>query len=199
MSQVTQAPPFQTVPVKPAPAKTTPAKTTPAKTTPLMRRGVLYAALSLVFFLLGFLPLWVKFQENASRLLETERSLRLAQMQNALGSAVIDAQHADYEPALLSVSSFFTSLQAEIDRGDASTFSLEEQAALRPILSGRDEIIALVARGEPAAAARLSDLYRSYSQILIGTAAPGVEARAMGTRKSAQAEQVPGKTSRDQD
>lgn len=181
----------ETVQIKAVPAK-------PLKTTPLMRRVTIYIALPLVFFLLGFLPLWVRSREAAVRLSDTENGLRLAQLQNALGSAVIDAQRGDYEPALVSVSSFYTSLQAEIDGGEASAFSPAEQAAMRPMFNGRDELIALLARGDPAAATRLSDLYVSFQQSLTGRVALGVEEKAKHTRETARADQVPGKTNRDQ-
>jgi hypothetical protein len=156
-----------------------------------MRRVTSYLLLALVFFLLGFLPSWVRSRATGLRLSQTEQSLRLAQIKNALGSAVIDAQRGDYEPALQSVSSFYTSLQAELDSGQASVFSPTEQAALQSLLSGRDALIALLAREDPAAAARLSDLYQYYSQILSGKTALGVESTAMGARKWARAERAP--------
>ncbi len=38
--------------------------------------------------------------------------------------------------------------------------------SLQPLIAQRDEIIALLARSDPAAGARLSDLYTSYRQII---------------------------------
>jgi len=58
----------------------------PVKTTHL-RRGVI---LLLIAFLLGFVPMWLKLRESASRLSEAERHLNLASVQNALASAAID-------------------------------------------------------------------------------------------------------------
>jgi hypothetical protein len=157
----------------------------------LLRRVASYFLLALVFFLLGFLPAWVRFGETAGRLSEAEQALRLAQIQNALGSAVIDTQRGNYEPALQSVSSFYTSLQAELDRGKASVFSPTQQAALQSLLSGRDALVALLAREDPAATTRLSDLYQYYSQIMSVQAAPEAQSVALTARRWPQADQAP--------
>jgi len=41
---------------------------------------------------LGFVPMWLKSRESASRLSEAERHLNLARVQNALASAAIDTR-----------------------------------------------------------------------------------------------------------
>jgi len=157
--------------------------TKPLKSNQLIMRLFSYALLALVFFLLGFLPLWASAREATLRHSETARELRLVQLQAALGSAVIDAQRGAYEPALRSASGFFSSLQAEIDSGEASAFSLEQQADIQPLLSGRDELIALLARGDATATAHLADLYGSLSRILTGQAALGVDGGTRGGRE----------------
>jgi hypothetical protein len=142
--------------------------TKPLKTTHLMKRIISYALLALVFFLLGFLRTWVKSLESFSSLIETGHQLSLARMQNSLASAVIDVQRGNYAPALQSASSFFTSLRAETDRGSASAFSPAQISSVQPLFAQRDEIITLLARSDPAAGARLSDLYAAYRQIING-------------------------------
>ena len=64
----------------------------PAKATHLMRGVVIKAVLLLVVFLLGFVPMWLKSRESASRLSEAERHLNLARVQNALASAAVDTR-----------------------------------------------------------------------------------------------------------
>lgn len=136
------------------------------KTNHFMKRVTSYALLALVFFLLGFVPMWVKSFDASSSLVEAGHQLSLAQMQNSLASAVIDVQRGNYAPALQSASSFFTSLRAETDLGNASAFSPAQIVSLQPLFAQRDEIIALLARSDPAAGARLSDLYASYRQTI---------------------------------
>jgi len=134
----------------------------PVKTTRWTRRVILYAALLLVAFLFGFIPMWWKSRECSGSLSEAEHQLSLARLQNALASAVIDARRGDYEPARQAASNFYTSLRAEIDRGDASALSPAQRERVLPLLTRRDEIITLLARSDPVSAEQLSDLYVSY-------------------------------------
>ena len=138
----------------------------PVKTTSLMRRLVIYAALLLVVFLFGFVPMWLKFRECASNLSQAEHHLSIARIENALSSATIDARRGDYELARKAASNFFTSLRAETDRGNDSPLSQTQREGLQPILTPRDEIITLLARSEPASADRLTDLSMSYRKIM---------------------------------
>lgn len=138
----------------------------PVKTTPFMRRVIVYAVLLLVVFLLGFVPMWLKSRDCSSSLSDAEHQLNLARIQNALASAVIDARRGDYEPARQAASNFFTSLRAETDRRDESALSQAQRDGVQPLFTRRDEIITLLARSDPAAADRLSDLYVSYRKIM---------------------------------
>lgn len=138
-------------------------KSTPAgRSTPLMRRFIIYAGVLLVVFLLGFVPMWLQARASAARLADAERRLTLTGMQGDLASAAIDARRGDYEPARQTVSQFFTSLRAEVDKGDTSNFTEAQRAGVQPLLAGRDEVITLLARSDPASADRLSDLYVAY-------------------------------------
>jgi hypothetical protein len=140
----------------------------PIKSTPLIRRFGIYTAVLLVVFLLGFIPMWLKARQCTSGLAEAERQLSLAQLQNNLASAVIDARRGDYEPARQAASQFFTSLRAEADRGNASVLKPQQREGVQPLFTRRDEIITLLARSDPASADRLSDLYASYRKIMNG-------------------------------
>jgi hypothetical protein len=127
------------------------------------RRWVgLYAGALLVVFLLGFIPMWLKTRESNSRLSAAERQLTLVRMQDTLASAAIYARRGDYEPARQAASQFFNSLRAETDRGEASVLTPAQRKGTQPLFEGRDEIITLLARSDPASADRLSDLYVSY-------------------------------------
>lgn len=135
---------------------------------PLVRRIAIYAAVLMVVFLLGFVPMWLKSHGVADQLAESERQLTLARMQNNLASAVIDARRGEYEPARQNASQFFNSLRAEIDKGAASSFTEAQRAGLQPLFAGRDDLITLLARSDPASADRLSDLYVAYRKVIGG-------------------------------
>ena len=132
------------------------------KSTPAIPRFIIYVGVLLVVFLLGFVPMWLKARAANSSLIETEHQLILLRMQSNLASAVIDARRGDYEPARQAASQFFTSLRAEIDKGDSSKFTQPQRARMQSLFAGRDEIITLLARSDPASADRLSDLYVAY-------------------------------------
>jgi hypothetical protein len=138
----------------------------PVTNTSLMRRVISCAALLLVVFLFGFGLMWLKSRECSGRLSQAEHQVSIGRIENGLASAAIDARRGAYEPARQAASSFFTSLRAEIDRGNDSAFSQAQREGLQTAFSGRDEIITLLARSEPASADRLSDLYVSYRKIM---------------------------------
>jgi hypothetical protein len=138
------------------------------KSNPPGRRFIIYAGVLLAVFLLGLIPMWLKSRECARGLAESEHQLLLVRMQNNLASASVDARRGDYEPARQAVSQFFTSLRGEIDKGGTSSLTQAQRERLQPLFAGRDDIITLLARSDPAAADRLSDLYVSYRKIMNG-------------------------------
>ena len=131
----------------------------PVRSTPVMRRFIVYGVLMLAAFLLGFVPMWLKARQCATILTEADHQLNLVRMQHNLASAAIDAQRGDYEPARQAASQFFTSVRAEIDEGDASDLTQAQRQGVTPLLAERDELITLLARSDPAAADRLSELF----------------------------------------
>jgi uncharacterized protein with PIN domain len=138
----------------------------PIKSSSWMQRYIIYAVVLLVVFLLGLIPMWLKARTAASSLAETEHQLVLSKMQNDLASAVIDSRRGDYEPARQALSRFFTSSRAEVDKGDSSNYTEAQRNSLQPLFAGRDELITLLARSDPASADRLSDLFLAYRKIM---------------------------------
>ena len=140
----------------------------PIKSSSGVQRYIIYAGVLLVVFLLGFIPMWLKARTAASSLADTERQLVLSKMHGDLASAVIDARRGDYEPARQALSRFFTSLSAETDKGDSSNYTEAQRNSMQPVFAGRDELITLLARNDPASADRLSDLFVAYRKIMNG-------------------------------
>jgi hypothetical protein len=130
------------------------------------RRVMLYMALCLGFFLLGFLPPWLMQRDAAEQRDAAQREVRLGQLQNTLSSAVVDAQRGEFETARQTSSDFYMNLRRQMDRGGESPFTADQREMLKPIVSQRDEIITLLARSDPAAADRLFALYSSYLKIM---------------------------------
>ena len=140
----------------------------PVKSTSVMQRVLTYAAVLLIVFLVGFVPMWLKARTATSSLADTERQLSLARMQNNLASAAIDARRGEYEPARQAASQFFTTLGAEIGKGDSSNYTQGQRDGIQQLFAGRDELITLLARSDPASADRLTDLFVAYRKIMNG-------------------------------
>jgi len=141
----------------------------PFKSTLTMQRIVICAAVILIVFLIGFVPMWLKARGCASELATVQRKLSLARLQNTLASATIDARRGEYETARQAASNFFTSINAEADKGTDSALTDSQKQNIQTLFSGRDEIITLLARSDPAAADRLADLYASYRKLMSGS------------------------------
>lgn len=140
----------------------------PANSSSWLQRYLIYAGVLLVVFLLGLVPMWLKARAAASSLANAEHQLAIAKMQNDLASATIDARRGDYEPARQALSSFFTSLRADLDNGPGSHYAEAQRSSMQQLFAGRDELITLLARNDPASADRLSDLFVAYRKIVNG-------------------------------
>jgi uncharacterized membrane-anchored protein YhcB (DUF1043 family) len=147
----------------------------------MVQTYVIYAALVIVGFILGFLVMRASSRRSLSQatdqseMVRTQntlasaaagRQLELAKLQNTLASAAIDAHRGDYESARTTASSFFTSLRAEASKGEDSILSQAQKGGVEPLFARRDELISLLARNDPAAAERLSDLYVSFRELV---------------------------------
>jgi hypothetical protein len=138
-----------------------------------LRRFGLYAAVVLVVFLIGFVPMWLRAQARTNERDAARLAERFTQAENTLASAAIYARRGEYEPAREATSTFFTHLRSELDRPQ-SAFSASQRESLQPLLVQRDEMITLLARADPAAAERLSDAYLSYRRAMGTLTSPTV-------------------------
>lgn len=133
------------------------------------KRILIYVAILAIAFLLGLLPMWWKSRSCASQLASVQQALTISSLQNNLANATVDARRGDYEPARQAVSEFFTKLRMEVDRGSDSVFNEAQRNNLTPVFAGRDDTITLLARSDPAAVDRLTDLYLKYRQVAVAS------------------------------
>lgn len=133
-----------------------------------LRRVLIYLLVAAAVFLAGFLPAWLRARSSERQLASTQRELRLSVLENRLASAALDARRGEYEPARQKASDFFTELHAQTEAAEDSALDARQREALAPLLDERDETITLLARSDPAAAARLSEMYASFSRGLVG-------------------------------
>ena len=117
-------------------------------------------------FLVGFIPMWFKASRLEAELDRAQQELRLAQIQTTLANAALDARHGEYEPARQAVAQFYKLVTEEADRGVRSAFSEASRASMQPLLAQRDDLITLLARGDPTSGERLASVYVSFRKSL---------------------------------
>lgn len=129
-----------------------------------MRKIGLVGGIVLLAFLLGFVPMWLSARGYANERDAAQAQLRPSVLQNDLAMAAIYARRGEYEQARQQASDFYTALRAEFDRSSSALTVPAQREVAQQILAQRDEIITLLARNDPAAAERLTDLYIIYRQ-----------------------------------
>ena len=134
-----------------------------------LRRALVYLCVAAAVFLAGFVPMWLKARSGERQLASAQRELSLLALEHRLASAALEARRGEYEPARRQASDFFTELRAQTDASEDSALDRTQRDALAPLLDERDETITLLARSDPAAADRLSDIYALLRQRLSGT------------------------------
>ena len=139
---------------------------TARKSDPDLKRVGVYVLAAALIFLAGFVPMWLQAGARLQERDTAQRELRLVQVQVSLASATIDARRGEYEPARQAAAAFFKALTEESDLGKGSVLTPQHHEALQPLTLQRDEIITLLARGDPASAERLANLYVAYRTAL---------------------------------
>lgn len=114
----------------------------------------------------GFVPMWLKSSRLTTELHRTQEELRRTQLQVTLTYAALDARRGEYESARQGTASFFTQLTAELDRGVGSALPANARTESQPLLAQRDDLITLLARGDPASAERMANAVVSFRKAL---------------------------------
>lgn len=134
---------------------------------PRVKRIAIFAGIVVVAFLLGLVPMGLKAWSRANERDAAQRQLRLCNLQLTLASAAISARKGDYEPARQATSEFFTALHNQLEPSSgASDLTSPQRDSLKLLTNDRDNLITLLARGDPASADRLSDLYLAYQKAM---------------------------------
>lgn len=130
------------------------------------KKYAIYAAILLIVFLLGLVPMWYQKSQVAYELQNTQTQLRKAETENLLTTSYINVRAGEYETARQSMSSYFTRLDTEIEKGKDGFFTDAQRENLKPILNDRDTTITMLAQRDQAAAERLGDIYMNYKKAL---------------------------------
>lgn len=149
---------------KPAPEIASAAAPTP--TAPKKRSGWLPVIVLAGVFLVGFVPMWLKSSRLNQELFRAQQQARIQTLQITFADAALDARRGDYEPARQRMANVFTLVNAETERGIGSALPASASAGLKSLLAQRDDLITLLARGDPASAERLATAYADFRKTI---------------------------------
>lgn len=140
------------------------------ETPPSKRKGRLGSWLPVIVLLavfgVGFVPMWLKSSRLTTELQRSQQELRRTQLQVTLAYATLDARRGEYESARRGAASFFTQLTEELDRSVGSGLPANAKTELQPLLTQRDDLITLLARGDPASADRMAEAAAVFRKVL---------------------------------
>lgn len=117
-------------------------------------------------FLVGFVPMWFKSSRLSGELFRAQQQLRLDRMQITFANAALETRRGDYEQARQGMANFFNLVTTELDRGARSALPPTATADFQPLLAERDDLITLLARGDPASAERLANAYTGFRKTI---------------------------------
>ena len=136
------------------------------------RRWLIYAIILAFVFLLGFVPTCLVARRRGIERDTAQTALRISNMQNSLGNAIVDARAGNYELARQGTSDFFTKLGAEVEQGRTSIFNSAQETKLRSVLEQRDATITMLARNDTYSPDHLTKLYNQYREAVVAAPAP---------------------------
>ena len=130
--------------------------------------------LLIVAFGAGYVPQWLEVRKLSSTLTTTGMNLRLANLHRQIGLASHEAQRSNFASAAESARRFFDECGSLASTGE---FAKDERtrAALLGYAAQRDEVMALLAGGDPAARERLAGIFLAMEGVLARRLEAGAE------------------------
>ena len=136
---------------------------TPAQ--PRFKQIKTYSIWFLAGLLLGLIPTGVRLVQTQRQRDALQQRLQGATLEMSLSSAAVMARHGDYTAARDAASRFFSDAKQALDAGD-DMLTAAQLTYLQSALAGRDDVITLLARGDPAGAERLTTMYVAHRAAL---------------------------------
>jgi len=131
-----------------------------------MKKFGIYAAILLIVFLLGFVPMWLQKREVSNLQTATQRQLDRTEIKGLLTTAIVEARRGEYESSRQMTSDFYTKLRAQLDDTSGITYSSDERGKLNSVFADRDATITMLAQRDPASSEKLTQMYIAYQTAL---------------------------------
>lgn len=109
--------------------------------------------------------MWLKSSRLAGEEHRAQLEIQRIQIQLTLAYAALDARRGEYEDARRSAANFFSLVTAQLNHGFGSALPSNARSDLQPLLDQRDDLITLLARGDPASAERLANASASVRKM----------------------------------
>jgi hypothetical protein len=141
---------------------------TPPPSAPIRKRRprfLLTLILLAIAFAAGYVPQWLEARRLRSTLTTTSMELRLATLHRDLGLASHEVQRNNFASASEAASRFFEDC-AKLANTEPFVDDDRTRVALMGYASQRDEVMSLLAAGDPAVRDRLSALYLTMNGVL---------------------------------
>ena len=111
--------------------------------------------------LIALIPMAILLFQAQRERNAVQQQLRVANLEMNLSSAAVMARHGDYTASRETASRFYTDARQAVDSDD-DALTAAQTTYLQSALTERDAVIALLSRGDPAAAERLTTMYVAH-------------------------------------
>ena len=129
------------------------------------RRFLLMVFLLAVAFGAGFIPQWMEARRAEAAFQKTALELDLANLHRTLGVAAEEAQRSNFASAGQAASRFFDRCAALANKPEIEK-EPRTRVALQAYAAQRDEIMALLAAGDPASRERLASMFLTMQGVM---------------------------------
>jgi len=116
-------------------------------------------------FLGGFVPQWIKVRNLRTEVRTMDLELRLANAHRLLGIASQEAQRSNYASAAQAAAQFFDRC-GTLARTETFEKEPRTRVALLSYTAQRDQVMALLSAGDPAARERLAGMFLAMDGVL---------------------------------
>ena len=133
-----------------------------------LKRIAIVAALMLGAYLVGFVPGWLASNGFEAEIARLQRIDSAHTLKSELAAASLHAGQGRFDEAIAAAGNFFDRLRREVDAPGGTLNNETVKEAAVNILARRDEVVAMLARGDAAAEGVLAGWYFELDTLMNG-------------------------------